>query len=178
MVRGTYCRGVQGDDRRRSTRGVFFFCRNLFYPAMGVWQMFFYSLVHCQGDLKPSGHRQGPAAGHRKRIGGAPWQGGSGPSKRPVTVGEAYERRHLPVVEQSATPPTPWPTPAAAGASSLGEGHQREYQRTAVKFLPKGRTSRRSAARRSSGLTASSRTGPGRYLGTGRPTRSIGGCFA
>ena len=105
MVRGTYCRGVQGDDRRRSTRGVFFFCRNLFYPAMGVWQMFFYSRVHCQGDLKPSGHRQGPAAGHRKRIGGAPWQGGSGPSKRPVTVGEAYERRRLLVVEQSATPP-------------------------------------------------------------------------
>ena len=76
MVRGTYCRGVQGDDRRRSTRGVFFFCRNSFYPAMGVWQMFFYSRVHRQGDLRPPGHRRGPAAGHRKRIGGAPWRGG------------------------------------------------------------------------------------------------------
>ena len=35
-------------------------------------------------------------------------------------------------------PPTPWPTPAAAGASSPGEGHQREYQRTAVGVSPEG----------------------------------------
>ena len=31
---------------------------------------------------------------------------GSGPSKRPVTVGEAYERWYLPAVEQSAAPNT------------------------------------------------------------------------